>query len=173
MAGSKVGGLRRIASQNGLSLDEFVAREGAGLKWCYGCDAWHARPEFSADRTRRDGLSVLCRKKRNEWNRARYVPRPKTRSGPPPAPPRDGDKRQARQRINVLVRTGRLPHPNTAPCIDCGHYWAPGERRHEYDHVRGYDGANHYRVEVVCSRCHHKRTAGAAPAPPRPSGRRI
>src|SRR5579872_1157315 len=79
------------------------------------------------------------------------------RFGPPPSPPRDGDKEQARQRINVEVRSGRRPHPNTLPCVDCGHRWTPGERRHEYDHYLGYGTSHHYDVEPVCTVCHAKR----------------
>lgn len=56
------------------------------------------------------------------------------RPGSSPKLPIDGDKKQARRRINVEVRTGRRPHPNTIPCVDCGHIWKMGERRHEYDH---------------------------------------
>lgn len=78
-------------------------------------------------------------------------------SGPDPMPPRDGDKVQARQRINVLVRTGRMPHPNTLACVDCGHTWTKGERRHEYDHHLGYAAEHHYDVEPVCTLCHAKR----------------
>lgn len=74
--------------------------------------------------------------------------------GPSPAAPRDGDKKQARQRINVEVRTGYRSHPNTLPCKDCGHVWRPGERRHEYDHFKGYAAAHHYDVEPVCTLCH-------------------
>lgn len=77
--------------------------------------------------------------------------------GPAPAEPRDGDLKQARQRINVLVRTGRKPHPNTLPCTDCGHVWSEGERRHEYDHHNGYAAEHHYDVEPVCTTCHAKR----------------
>lgn len=77
--------------------------------------------------------------------------------GPDPMPPRDGDKIQARQRINVEVRTGYRPHPNTLPCTDCGHVYAPGERRHEYDHHLGYAAEHHYDVEPVCSTCHSNR----------------
>jgi len=80
-----------------------------------------------------------------------------TKPGPLPAPPRDGDKKQARQRINVEVRTGRRPHPNTVPCADCGHVWSAGERRHEYDHYRGYAAENHDKVQSVCTLCHVKR----------------
>lgn len=79
------------------------------------------------------------------------------RPGPAPHPPRDGDKLQARQRINVEVRTGRRPHPNTLACVDCGHRWAPGERRHEYDHHHGYGAEHHYCVEPVCTKCHRAR----------------
>lgn len=79
------------------------------------------------------------------------------RPGPPPHPPRDGDKEQARQRINVEVRTGRRPHPNTLPCTDCSHVHGPGERRHEYDHHLGYAAEHHGDVQPVCTTCHAKR----------------
>lgn len=82
--------------------------------------------------------------------------RPST-SGPKAKPPREGDKKQARQRINAEVRTGRRQHPNTLSCADCGHRYAPGERRHEYDHHRGYAAAYHYDVQPVCTLCHAKR----------------
>lgn len=87
--------------------------------------------------------------------------RPAT-SGPKPKPPRDGDKVQARQRINVEVRTGRRAHPNTFACVDCEHCWLPGERRHEYDHHKGYAAANHGDVEPVCTRCHAQRDSARA-----------
>lgn len=77
--------------------------------------------------------------------------------GPPPYSPRDGDKVQARQRINVEVRTGYRLHPNVLACVDCGHEWSEGERRHEYDHHLGYAAEHHYSVEPVCTLCHSKR----------------
>lgn len=77
--------------------------------------------------------------------------------GPPANAPRDGDKAQARQRINVEVRTGRRPHPNTLPCRDCGHVWQDGERRHEYHHHNGYGAAHHYDVIPLCTECHASR----------------
>lgn len=79
------------------------------------------------------------------------------RFGPPADAPRDGDRKQARRRINVEVREGRRPHPNKLPCVDCGHVWSDGERRHEYDHHRGYGAEHHYDVEAVCTQCHHIR----------------
>lgn len=84
--------------------------------------------------------------------------------GPAPKPARDGDKKQARQRINVEVRTGRRAHPNTLPCADCGHVWADGERRHEYDHHLGYAAQHHGDVESVCTSCHAKRDSLKAKA---------
>lgn len=84
------------------------------------------------------------------------------RPGPAPKPPRDGDKEQARQRINVEVRMGRRPHPNTLPCADCGHVWESGARRHEYDHHLGYAAAHHYDVEPVCTVCHAKRDGNSS-----------
>lgn len=79
------------------------------------------------------------------------------RPGPAPKPPRDGDKVQARQRINVEVRMGRRAHPNTMACVDCGHVWRESERRHEYDHHLGYGAEHHYDVEPVCTKCHRHR----------------
>jgi hypothetical protein len=84
------------------------------------------------------------------------------RSGAPPHAPRDGDKVQARQRINVEVRTGQRPHPNSLPCVDCGHVWSEGERRHEYDHHKGYAAEHHYDVEPVCTTCHTARDSAKA-----------
>lgn len=79
------------------------------------------------------------------------------RPGPAPKQPRAGDRMQARQRVNVEVRTGRRPHPNTLPCSDCGHTWRKGERRHEYDHHLGYEPEHHLDVEPVCTTCHAAR----------------
>lgn len=67
------------------------------------------------------------------------------------------EKLRARAQVNAHVQAGKLPAPNTLPCADCGHRWAPGERRHEYDHPRGYTGKHKLDVEPVCTRCHARR----------------
>lgn len=85
-----------------------------------------------------------------------------SRFGPAPHAPRDGDKAQARQRINVEVRTGRRHHPNTLPCMDCGHVWSEGERRHEYHHHNGYGPDHHYDVIPLCTECHASRDGAKA-----------
>ena len=79
--------------------------------------------------------------------------------GPAPDEPRDGDKKQARQRVNVLVRTGQMPRPNTLPCALCGHVWSRGERRHEYDHYKGYAAEHHLTVRALCTTCHANEDA--------------
>lgn len=79
--------------------------------------------------------------------------------------PREGDKRQARQRVNALIRTKKLQSPNAFPCADCGHVYAEGERRHEYDHHLGYSVDHHYDVEAVCTLCHHARESARLKRP--------
>ena len=63
-------------------------------------------------------------------------------------------KQQARRRVNRAVATGRLEHPSSVPCVDCGDL-ASG-RRHEYDHHAGYE--HPLMVEAVCSACHCERS---------------
>jgi hypothetical protein len=77
------------------------------------------------------------------------------RPGPAPKSPRDGDVLQARQRVNVEVRTGYRPNPNDLPCIDCGHLGL--DRRHEYHHFKGYAPEHHLDVEPLCAKCHRAR----------------
>lgn len=84
------------------------------------------------------------------------------RHGPIAKPSREGDKEQARARVNAQVQKGERPHPNTLPCVDCGHEWKEGERRHEYDHHKGYGAAHHYDVEPVCTTCHARRDSPKA-----------
>ena len=83
------------------------------------------------------------------------------RSGPTPKPGRDGDREQARARVNVQVQRGERPFPNALPCVDCGHVWKEGDRRHEYDHHLGYDAEHHLDVVPVCGPCHVIRTNAA------------
>lgn len=157
--GSRLGTLAAAAVKAGLTLEEYQRRRDAGLKRCIKCHGWLPVGSFKIDRSRGDGRGARCRT-------CDYTPvtdplpnvNPATgRPGPAPRPPRPGDKVQARQRINVEVRDGRRPHPNTLPCSDCGHAHKPGERRHEYDHHRGYAAEHHYDVEPVCTTCHMRR----------------
>lgn len=159
MGNTSEGAIKALANKAGIPLAVFLDTLSKGLKWCYYCKTFHALADFGKDSTRYDGLTPLCVKARSERRKINYVPVPKeTRKyGPNPYVPRDGDKKQARQRINVLVKTGKLPHPKTLLCTDCGHVWKEGERRHEYDHHLGYDAQHHYHVQPVCTQCHTKR----------------
>jgi hypothetical protein len=74
------------------------------------------------------------------------------KKGPRPHPPRDGDRNQARRRVQHLYRAGRLPHPSTLPCTDCG------QPASQYDHYLGYDAIHHLDVQAVCGRCHDQRS---------------
>ena len=121
-------------------------------KWCTACKATHDRDAFGLDASRGDGLAARClasrrvtiKKKRTVFKRhGRLVPA------------RDGDKKQARRRVNYLVEQGRFPSPNALPCTDCGHL--ADDRRHEYDHHLGYAAEHHENVEAVCSVCHRWR----------------
>jgi hypothetical protein len=146
------------AKKAGLSVEAYQQRLLLGLKRCSACKTWLPVNSFTRDSSRVDGLETKCRKCRTLILKSTYVPKLRQRFGPVPDAPRDGDKRQARRRINVEVRTGKRPHPNLLPCVDCGHIWHPGERRHEYDHSYGYGSNHHYAVESVCTICHARRT---------------
>lgn len=95
---------------------------------------------------------------RNRSARESYTPiNTPSRLGTFAVAARDGDRKQARARVNHRVDIGLLADPNDLPCFDCGHVYAEGERRHEYDHYRGYAAANQLDVQVVCTTCHHRR----------------
>ncbi len=129
-------------------------------KWCTRCKARHSLAEFGQDSSRYDGLAAACLKSRHTGNPrgwpliARINPL-SGRSGPLPAMPRDGDKKQARHKVNLEVRSGRMARPSNIACVDCGHL-GDGPR-HEYDHHLGYSAAHHLDVEAVCAPCHHTR----------------
>lgn len=155
MAGNAEGALKTAAKLRGLTVEEYKAR-AATEKWCRTCGEWHAHAEFGADPSRGDGLSTVCTASRRVRERR---PRTVQRSLVPArrVVARDGDRRQARRTVNAHVEAGRWSAPNESPCVDCGHEWAPGERRHEFDHHLGYAPEHHESVEVVCTSCHHER----------------
>ena len=157
MAQTREGALKIAASKAGVSSNEYEARMRQHLKWCSLCKQWHDKSEFGIDLSRWDGRVPSCKESKNELARMRYTPRARVGSGRSFIPARNGDKKQARRRVNFYVESGLLPHPNKMACSDCGHIWKPGERRHEYDHYLGYAAENHERVEPVCTRCHTKR----------------
>lgn len=63
--GSSNGAIRTAAMRLGISVDDYRAKQKAGLKWCHGCKDWHPCSKFSIDRSRGDGLSARCRTSRS------------------------------------------------------------------------------------------------------------
>ena len=160
MAQTRHGAIKVAAARAGVTAEVYERQIAAGRKWCVLCRAWHERAAFGLDRTRYDGLASSCIRARGAKARAIYVRRPRPTPGRSFVPPRDGDKRQAKRRINYFVEAGLLPSPNSLPCSDCGHIWRPRGWRHEYHHDRGYAAEHHEHVIALCSRCHHRRHDG-------------
>lgn len=158
MGTTKDGALKGAAKRIGISLEGYLSRIAAGLKHCTACRQWLKKEQFKADASRSDGLSSTCTPCRSAKHKKKYEPRERvSRMGEFFAVTKDGDKKQARSRVNNHVHNGLLPSPNSAPCTDCGHVWKPGGKRHEYDHHLGYSAEHQLSVQPVCSTCHHDR----------------
>lgn len=156
MAQTREGAEKVAAAKCGVTLEEYRAKIQAGEKHCRSCRLWKSKVEYGSDSTRYDGLSAICIRCRSVKAKAKYNPRPRqSKKGIRFVPIRDGDKVQARSRVNHLIKIGRLADPNTLPCFDCGHLG--DDRRHEYDHFEGYSGLKQECVQVACSKCHARR----------------
>lgn len=158
MPQTKLGGAKSAASRIGISLEEYQHNVKSGLKWCFACREFKHRDFFNNCSTARDGKDNRCKGcSRLDWHR-RYKPVPieeQKRKGYGPRPSRDGDKQQARNKVNREVTKGNLPRARDLPCTDCGHLG--GTLRHEYDHYLGYAAIHHLSVQCVCVPCHIKR----------------
>ena len=122
-------------------------------KRCSRCKMDKAVSEFGKDSTRHDGLGTKCNPCRKEMYRASYVKKGrKSKKGCRFVAARDGDKKQARRRVNHLIQIGLLPNPNALACSKCGHVGA--DRRDEYHHHLGYSVENQEKVVAVCTICH-------------------
>ncbi len=156
--GSALGVKKLAAARIGVSLADYQTMVDAGDKWCTGCKAWHSRSAFNADKSRSDGLAAACPSARKTSYQRAYQPRERrSKLGAFFAETRDGDRLQARARVNHRVKTGMIPAPSTLPCSDCGHVWTDGDKRHEYDHYLGYSAEHQLSVQAVCVRCHRAR----------------
>lgn len=129
--GSYLGVMKIAAGKAGCSLEEYEINVLRGLKWCTRCRVWHERDQFGIDKTRTDGKAAQCLVGRKSLFKDTYVPIPRvSKLGKRFVPARDGDKCQARARVNQMVRGGLLPDPNNVPCSKCRHIGS--SRRHEY-----------------------------------------
>jgi len=156
MAQTKEGASKIVAQKAGVSFEEFQRRVKRGEKWCYRCKKWLNQKLFGKDSSRYDGFASACLSCRKGFYS--YVKKGRAHlRGRSFVPAREGDALQARRRINYFVEVGIIPHPNKLSCVDCGHVWRPGGKRHEYDHYLGYAAENHEKVQSVCSVCHIDR----------------
>lgn len=84
MSGTPAGAEKAAAAMLGMSIEDYAAKIDAGLKWCRLGQHWPARSEFYGDRSRADGLDVICIACKNEQARAAHVPKsPRKKPGPP------------------------------------------------------------------------------------------
>lgn len=163
MSGNRLGAEKRAAQMAGLTHEEYRAKRDTGEKRCTKCKQWKPASEFAADASRNDGLVPACRDCKAGHHKATFVPvAPENRApmGPPRVARRDGDKLQARARINADVRMGQRPDPNTLHCVYCGHIG--DDRRHEYHHHLGYAAEHHNDVLPACTTCHRREESRAA-----------
>lgn len=158
MANTKIGAQKTAAHKLGISVQEYQQNINSGLKWCWRCRNFKRLDLFNRNWGSVDSRTNCCRSCQQAKDRARYKPVPPEERKPrgfAAHPPRDGDKQQARNRVNREIRKGNLPHAQTVPCTDCGHIGH--NRLHEYDHYLGYAAINHLVVECVCVPCHNRR----------------
>lgn len=139
--GSAAGALKTAAKRVGVSVAAYIEKTDGGLKWCTAHKDWHSVSDFPVDRSRTDGRKAKCL----------AADRGKPRH------PRDPMRERARNAVFRAVKVGRLPHPNSVPCMDCGHEYSAGERRHEHDHHLGYEPERNLDVQAVCTLCHADR----------------
>ncbi len=157
MAQTREGALKIAAKHAGMTLTAYKRRSKTE-KRCTKCRTWRDRATaFCRDRARVDGLNTTCRDCASQRSKATYKPRPRPQPGRRYVAARDGDQKQARGRVNYLVRAGLIPDPDDLSCTDCGHKGK--DKRHEYDHHLGYIAEHHENVEAVCTTCHHDRAA--------------
>jgi uncharacterized protein YlaI len=156
MAQTKEGAIKIAAKKIGIPVDEYNNNISNGLKWCSMCKSWVNIDYFSNNSKKLDGKAINCKSCQKKYYKRYYIPKNRVQQGPLPHPERDGDIRQARARINVLVKTGKIPKPNDLPCKHCGHIFKKGEKRHEYHHHNGYSSGSHLDVIPLCTDCHHK-----------------
>lgn len=151
--GSRTGALKAAARKAGISYHDYVGRLSLGLKRCWSCRSWREHASFGSDRSRADGLEMACRDC-VKLKHKRFYKNRKPHPGRRVVAARDGDKKQARQRVNYLVVQGLIQNPNSAPCSRCAH--SGEDRRHELHHHKGYAAEHHEDVIVLCAKCHHE-----------------
>jgi hypothetical protein len=154
--GSLTGVIKAAAKRIGVSEAFYLTNLAAGLKWCCHCRQWLDRQiYFKKCISERDGLQSECASCMNTRKRSKYIPRKRMKLLPLRVATRDGDNRQANDRVDRLVQAGVIPHPRDVSCFDCGHIGP--DKMHHYDHYLGYAVEHHEDVQAVCVGCHIRR----------------
>ena len=60
-SGRVLGTYKSAATKVGCSVEEWMARRGAGDKWCFRCRSWKPGEQFSLDRSRGGGRTSSCK----------------------------------------------------------------------------------------------------------------
>ena len=144
------------------------------MKRCPACETVKPMTDFHRNRSKKDGLADQCKLCKNAYDKRYQVDnldkfRVITRRY------RDKHKNTKEYKLRALeksrkeyerhpeallarnavwrrIRSGKLPHPSTVPCVVCG------DPAIEYDHIAGYEGLNRFNVEPVCQTDHANRT---------------
>lgn len=72
---TKMRAMKIAAKRLGITLDEYISKRNAGLKWCTKCKTWQSVSDFAKDKTRGDGLKSIC----NSCEYTRHTPGPTRR----------------------------------------------------------------------------------------------
>lgn len=69
MAGTRIGAMKVAAKIIGISFEEYLENNLAGLKWCTEGKHWQLIGNFTKDSSRSDGLETTCRDCRSRQSR--------------------------------------------------------------------------------------------------------
>ncbi|HLO51487.1 MAG TPA: hypothetical protein VK211_23945 [Kamptonema sp.] len=69
-------GIASAASQIGISVEEYLSKIEAGLKWCCKCKSWQPIDCFHSDKSRFDKKKPICKNCTKAIPRLPYKPKP-------------------------------------------------------------------------------------------------
>lgn len=122
-------------------------------KPCSKCKQVKPLSEFHRNRSKASGVDSICKacarsrsKLRINYHREyRQTEKGKAAEARRPYNPA---KKKVNNKINQLVRMGRMPRVSTLRCIECN------EQAQEYHHHNGYGEAHQLDVVPLCRHCH-------------------
>lgn len=136
--GSINGVIKAAALRIGISLEDYLSKKKAGLKYCTKCKTWQSIESFNMDKMRGDGRSSKC-KACNYIKKRQIMPCPSQKIGT-----------LAVEAVRRAIRNGRISPANKLPCFYCG------KKAEHYHHYLGYEKSHFLDVKAVCRGCHRK-----------------